>query len=151
MNENPDEYTPPAPPSYNEATQPVQQNPAAINTAAVNRLSRAGVSVPGFGIGNNSTGAQQSPTSPQGHTGQLSELQQRFARMNAGSGAQPTTPTSPTSSNTAAAATAHKKPPPPPPPPKKPNLHGSMPTPPGSADGTAAPPPLPLSSKPRPS
>ena len=146
MSENVDEYTPPAPPSYNEATQPAQQNPAAINPGAVNRLSQAGVSVPGFGIGNSSTGAHQAPASPQGHTGQLSELQQRFARMNATSGSQPTTPTSPTSSS---AAAAHKKPPPPPPP-KKPNLAGAIPTPPGSADGTAPPPPLPLSSKPRP-
>lgn len=146
MTEHPDEHTPPPPPSYNEAIAPVQQDPATLNTAAVSRLGQAGVAVPGFGIGDNSTGAQQASMSPSGHTGQLSELQQRFARMRSGSEAE-TTPASPTSSSAAAAA-AHKKPPPPPPP-KKPNLHGAIPTPPGSSDGTAAPPPLPMASKPR--
>lgn len=148
MTDHPDEYTPPPPPSYNEATKPAQPNPAALNTGAINSLGRAGVSVPGLGIGGDSNGAPQTPTSPTGHSGQLSELQQRFARMNAGSSAQPTTPASPTSSSAAAAAAAHKKHPPPPPP-KKPNLAGAIPTPPGSSDGTAPPPPLPVASKPR--
>jgi hypothetical protein len=150
MNDHPDEYTPPAPPPYNEATKPGQPNPAALNAAAVNNLGQAGVSVSGFGIGNNQPAAPQSPASPQGHSGQLSELQQRFARMRSSSGADTTTPASPTSSTAAAAAAAQKKPPPPPPPPKKPNLAGAIPTPPGSSDGTAAPPPLPMASKPRP-
>lgn len=148
MNDHPDEYTPPAPPPYSEAAQPAQQDPAAINAGSASRLSQAGVSVPGFGIGGNANGAQQSPTSPQGHGGQLSELQQRFARMNTGAGAQPASPTSPTSSSAAAAA-AQKKPPPPPPP-KKSTLNGATPAAAGSSgESAAAPPPLPLSSKPR--
>ena len=149
MNDHPDEYTPLPPPPYHEATKPAQPNPAALNTAAVNNLAQAGVSVPGFGIGNNQAGAPQSPASPQGHSGQLSELQQRFARMRSSPGADTTAPASPTSSNSAAVGAARKKPPPPPPP-KKPNLAGAMPTPPGSSDGAAAPPPLPMASKPRP-
>lgn len=148
MNDHPDKYTPPPPPSYGEATKPVPQVPAALTAAAVTRLGQAGVSVPGFGIGSKSTDGQQSPTSSQGHIGQLSELQQRFARMKPASDAETPTPASPTSTNAAAAAAAHKKPPPPPPP-KKPNLAGAFPTPPGSSDGTAPPPPLPMASKPR--
>ncbi|QIW96423.1 hypothetical protein AMS68_001941 [Peltaster fructicola] len=72
----PTEYTPPAPPSYGEAMR-APQGPSALNTGALNRLGQAGVSVPGFGI-------SPSPRSPSAasHSGQLSELQQRFARMN---------------------------------------------------------------------
>lgn len=147
MNDHPDEYTPPPPPTYQEAAKAASPDPAALNTGAVNNLGRAGVSVPGFGIGGNSTGAQQTPSSPQGHSGQLSELQQRFARMRSTSDAE-TTPASQTSSNAAAAAAAKK--PPPPPPPKKPNLAGATTSPPGSSNGAPAPPPLPMASKPRP-
>jgi hypothetical protein len=148
MNDHPDEYTPPPPPTYNEATQPNQQDPAALNTGAVNRLGQAGVSVPAFGIGSNSAPAPpQSPTVPAGHSGQLSELQQRFARMNAGSQNEASASVTPSTSSPAVAAAAHKKPPPPPPP-KKAGLSDSRPA---SSDAASAPPPLALSSKPRPS
>ena len=150
MNEHPNEYTPPAPPPYSEATAAPQQNPASLNAAAVSRLGQAGVSIPGFGIGGNPSSAPQTPTSPTGHVGQLSELQQRFARLGTRSDVHSQAPASTTSSSSAAAMAAHKKPPPPPPP-KKAILSGVMPTPPGSSDGTGAPPPLPMLSKPRPS
>ncbi|KAK5164594.1 uncharacterized protein LTR77_009800 [Saxophila tyrrhenica] len=145
MTENPDEFTPPPPPTYNEATQPEQRDPASLNTGAINRLGQAGVSVPGFGIGSNSTGASstQSPTIT-GHTGQLSELQQRFSRMNTGSQNQAPSP----SSNNTAAAAAQKKPPPPPP--KKAGLGNGNNGQPSSSGAGSAPPPLPMSSKPRP-
>jgi hypothetical protein len=152
MNDHPDEFTPAPPPSYNEATtQATQRDPAALNAGSVNRLAQAGVSVPGFGIGHNqgaNGGAISSePSVVTGHGGQLSELQQRFARMNAGAESQASPPPTPSSSSVTAAAAAHKKPPPPPPP-KKPGLSsGSRPS---TEDAANAPPPLPLSSKPRP-
>lgn len=152
MNDHPDEFTPPAPPSYNQATQPATQDPALLNPAAVNRLGQAGVSVLGFGIGGDAdANPSQSQSNFQGHPGQLSELQQRFARMNARADNQPSTPLIPSSSNIiAAAAAAHKKLAPPPPP-KKAGLANGSGSRPGTADGGNEPPPLPLSSKPRPS
>lgn len=146
MNENPDEFTPPPPPTYTEATQPCQRDPAHLNTDAISRLSQAGVSVPGFGIGGNNNAASQSPTIT-GHTGQLSELRQRFARMNTGS--QSPQPTSPISSGPTTAAAAAQKRPPPPPPPKRAGLGGSNDSRPSASSTGLAPPPLPLSSKPR--
>ncbi|KAF2765604.1 hypothetical protein EJ03DRAFT_240211, partial [Teratosphaeria nubilosa] len=84
MNENPNEHTPAPPPTYNEATK----DPACISQAAASRLGQAGVSVPGFGIG-----AQASPPQlPVAHTGQLSELQQRFQRMSTGAQARSSSP-----------------------------------------------------------
>lgn len=142
MTENPTEYDPPPPPSYGEATK-LPQDAATINQGAATRLSQAGVSVPGFGIGSEaqSQPPQASPAGPTGHGPQLSELQQRFSRMNTGTQASATSPASPT----AAAAAAAKKAPPPPPPKK--NGIGSRPS---SSAGAPAPPPLPLNSKPRP-
>lgn len=151
MNENPDEYTPPPPPSYNEAVQHNHQDPAAINQNAAGRLSQAGISVPGFGIGNE--GGATPPLSPaagQGHAGQLSELQQRFARMNAGGTSQPSPPPTPTSTSTPGFAAAAYKKPPPPPPPKKFGFSSPSGSRPSTGDAANAPPPLPLSSKPRP-
>ncbi|KAK5726028.1 hypothetical protein LTR15_004219 [Elasticomyces elasticus] len=136
--ENPNEFTPPPPPSYGEATSSNQ--PSFINEGAAARLAGAGVSVPGFGIGG------QSQAAPAQHGPQLGELQQRFSRMNTGS---QTLPHSPQAASAVTAAAGKK--PPPPPPPKKVGLGGSgdqstmsspMPAP--------GPPPLPLSSKPRP-
>lgn len=158
QNEHPDEYTPPPPPTYQEATvqpavqpRPAPQNPATINGVAANRLAQAGVNVPGFGIGGNSSSTQATPPqspSTQGHPSQLSELQQRFSRMGTGSSSTQRTspPPTPPSANMAAAATQKK--PPPPPPPKKAALGGSST---GAVADAGAPPPLPLSSKPRPS
>lgn len=162
QNEYPDEHTPAPPPTYGEATQPPQQpNAATLNQGALNRLGQAGVSVPGFGIGNSASPPAQSPSATQGHPTQLNELQQRFARMGTGSPrpqspAQSQAPATPTwqqarqglqtvASSSAAPAIANKKPAPPPPP-KKSSLGGG-----GGGAGGDAPPPIPMSSKPRPS
>ncbi|KXT18510.1 hypothetical protein AC579_2300 [Pseudocercospora musae] len=192
QNEWPDEFSPPPPPTYNEALSapsPQQNvasvaqsvasrfnqnrssntpfparhpsyNPATIDQSAMSRLGQAGVSVPGFGIGSSSSGtnapsAQQvqsaatmahgaaSRFNQNGGGGQLNELQQRFARMNAGT----SNDTSSALAASISAATAQKKAPPPPPP-KKAGLNAAIPPQPG--DFSAAPPPVPMSSKPKP-
>lgn len=160
MNDHPDEFTPAAPPSYPEATQttqqPATQKPALLNQGALNRLGQAGVSVPGFNIGGSGSSSTTANTPQssgiQGHAGQLSELQQRFSKMNTGTSGMASIP--PVSASTAAnvvsaAAAAHKKAPPPPPP-KKAGLSDGNGSRPSTQDGVDAPPPLPLSSKPRP-
>ncbi|KAH9830685.1 hypothetical protein Tdes44962_MAKER08995 [Teratosphaeria destructans] len=140
MTENPTEHTPAPPPPYNEATK----DPAYISQAAASSLGRAEVSVPGFGIGTQAS----TPQLPVAHTGQLSELQQRFQRMNTGAQARSSSPAAstpvPSAASAPLAAAAAKKPPPPPPP-KKAALAG------GGPPGTTAPPPIPISSKPKPS
>ncbi|KAI7211927.1 hypothetical protein KC333_g7407 [Hortaea werneckii] len=160
MTENPNEYTPPPPPTYGEAMKP-GTDAGQIDEGAAHRLGQAGVSVPGFGIGGQQNGNYETqPSQPQGHSGQLGELQQRFSRMNTG-GSQPSaTPSQPQPSNSspAAAAAAAKKSAPPPPK-KKSTLTstGQAPTPQlpqqqQQQQGNAgpSPPPLPLSSKPKP-
>lgn len=70
------------PPSYDAvAPQPVASS--YINQNAANSLSRAGVSVPGFGIGKSEPNPWKDQQSQSEATGsnQLSELQSRFARM----------------------------------------------------------------------
>ncbi|KAI5368324.1 hypothetical protein Slin14017_G033600 [Septoria linicola] len=85
----------------------------------------------------------QSSNSTQGHGGQLSELQQRFARM--GTPGSSSAPAGQESGVIAAAA--QKKPPPPPPPKKAPGLQAAPPG--GEATAGDAPPPVPMSSKPK--
>ena len=75
----------PPPPAYElPATESHAVTPQ-INSSAVNRLQTAGVSVPALGIGDSGSWKPKSPTpttsSPAPQTSQLSELQQRFARM----------------------------------------------------------------------
>ena len=94
----------PPPPSY-DAVNPAPATTSAnggLNTAAMNRLGKAGVSIPGFGIGKNNNNNDAtttttttpsnpwsnerssnttSPAAPIGSNG-LSELQSRFSRMN---------------------------------------------------------------------
>jgi hypothetical protein len=93
----------PPPPAYETipAAQPAAPSSTSygVNQAAVNRLGRAGVSVPALGIGSeqpsNPWRNEQSqisqptspPTNPQPATNQLSELQARFARMSPSAGA----------------------------------------------------------------
>ena len=93
------------PPKYETAVeQPVKQplqQPAQsngwLNQSAANRLGKAGVSVPGLGIGEsnpwrsepgNATSAPPVATNNSG----LSELQTRFAKMNSGAAASPQSP-----------------------------------------------------------
>jgi len=142
------------PPPYMSSDSLQQHQPAGtengyINQGAMNRLGQAGVNVPGFGIGSEKSPATASKpkAQPAAATGpQLSELQQRFARMNTGSSSstteQPGQRSLVSPANVGALAhgvgAAAKKAPPPPP--KKKEL----------SDGTSDPPPIPLSSKPRP-
>ena len=85
------------PPTYDAA---VEQTPAAeggLNQNAVSRLGKAGISVPGFGIGESNpwkTERASSNTSIPKATPapQLNELQSRFARMNSGSPKPETVP-----------------------------------------------------------
>ncbi|KAK4556811.1 hypothetical protein LTR86_006382 [Recurvomyces mirabilis] len=148
MTEHPSEWTPPPPPTYDEATQSPIHDPAAIAQGAATRLSQAGISVPGFGIGSRTSSTQpQAPSAPRGP--QLGELQQRFSRMNNGS--SPTQPSAPEAPSAPVAAAAAAKKAPPPPPPKRSALHSvAGDSRPASSDGAPEPPPLPLSSKPRP-
>jgi len=92
-----------APPAYNSipVAQPVQQPSTnyGINQVAAKRLGNAGVSVPAFGIGSgqssnpwhNEQSHSSQPKSPPAASpaphNQLSELQQRFARLNSTSSA----------------------------------------------------------------
>lgn len=94
QNSNPNEYAPTPPPTYNEATQP-SLSQGVLNQGALDRLGRAGVSVPGLGMGRtasppvparqaSSTGAPAPPPARVGHGSQLGELQSRFAGMTTG-------------------------------------------------------------------
>ncbi|KAK6437834.1 hypothetical protein LTR95_005976 [Oleoguttula sp. CCFEE 5521] len=192
QNEYPDEHAPPPPPTYGEATRPViAPNPAAINRLAQAGVSVPGF---GIGSSRENASAvsaaagmvqrhpeqvaaaagyvQRHPEqvaaaakTAQNNSGQLNELQQRFARMGIASsslpgpaaptqGAQqpaasswrsglqpasslassvPASPSSPT--------TATGKKPAPPPPAKRVGL---------SSGEAPVPPPIPMSSKPRP-
>lgn len=144
--ETPHEHTPEGPPSYGDA---VASNGHNLNGPATDRLSRAGVSVPDLGIGSPTQSHTQQGSGSMGHAGQLSELQQRFARMNASSPSRaagsstdgahhPGTNSSPSMSSV---ASTKKKPPPPP---MKRIGHDAE-----RADLTSAP-PIPTLSKPKP-
>ena len=136
MTEHPDEHTPPPPPPYREATQSTPET-GMINQSAVNRLAQAGVSVPGFGMSPQVT-TQLSQT--RSSAPQLSELQQRFSRMSSSASSTTTEPLIGVSSLVGKRA-------PPPPPKKSLQQIGTLPQ---SNGNGAVPPPLPLSSKPRP-
>ena len=83
QNSNPTEFTPAPPPDYGAATN---TEPAQLNKGSLNRLGKAGVSVPGFNIGggsnpwSNEPSRGPSPASPNS-SGTQNELQSRFARM----------------------------------------------------------------------
>lgn len=131
----------PPPPSYEQVeaeNQTAVPDQGMLNRGAVNRLGQAGVSVPGLGVGDGNARAtppvpDRSQASPKGHSGQMSELQARFARMGSASsnGAE----------ESQQASTSTGKKPKPPPPPKKNNLQ--------STSVSEEPPPIPLASKPR--
>ncbi|KAI4724582.1 hypothetical protein E4T49_07666 [Aureobasidium sp. EXF-10728] len=82
QNSHPDLNSPSPPPVYQEVQQPAHV--PAPDQGAINRLTRAGVSVPGFDIGaRNASPASAPPPSsmrpPQ--PSQMNELQSRFSRM----------------------------------------------------------------------
>ena len=75
----------PPPPAYELPATETHAATPQVNSNAANRLQTAGVSVPALGIGSTSSWKPKSPapatSSPPPQTSQLSELQQRFARM----------------------------------------------------------------------
>lgn len=143
------------PPAY--AEQP-SANPGQgiLNQGALNRLGQAGVKVPGLSIGTEETISRppslpsraqisqfappQEPASPLGHGRQMSELQQRFAKMSSGRQDGAAAEISSPAGHAPSSPLGKKAPPPPPP--KKKELHSS---PTGDSE---APPPIPMSSKP---
>lgn len=174
--EHPGENAPEPPPTYGasqydrqvNSEAPPQQGAGYINQDATRRLGRAGVSVPGFNIGESFTQSPQSASAPSrpplpsrqlqssqssnqnqfaGATpsDQVSELQSRFASM----GRRPSVDEEMASPSAAAppsvAAVAAKKAPPKPPP-KKASMASNDSG--GHASG-GAPPPIPTASKPR--
>ncbi|EME48226.1 hypothetical protein DOTSEDRAFT_69990 [Dothistroma septosporum NZE10] len=171
QNEYPDENTPAPPPPYTEALKQTQasklqtlpprnlpqRDATSINQGAATRLGQAGVSVPGFGISSGGDGVNiSSPRRAYDReqaSGQLNELQQRFAKLNASTDERgnPITPALSAGLKTAAGKKA-----PPPPPPKKSSFAPGVNV--GQAGASSfsesqAPtaPPLPLGSKPKPS
>lgn len=96
QNSHPDTYAPPPPPPYSETSQDAAPSQGVLNPGALNRLGRAGVSVPGLDIGartpsppvpprQTSSPSSPPPVSPavgDRRGPQLSELQSRFARIN---------------------------------------------------------------------
>ena len=87
QNTNPSPSQEIPPPSYTSVTPEPAADPY-INQSSVSNLSRAGVKVPGFGIGSgndNPWSSEKSKTS-----GGMSELQSRFGRMNGSQTAQST-------------------------------------------------------------
>jgi len=143
QHEFPDEHTPAPPPPYQQAAQVMKDNSNMINRDASQRLSRAGVSVPSLGIG-----APAQTTHAQLNNGAtpVSELQQRFAQLNAPSDSQVPTPA--TVRNLRAAAVSKAAPPPPPV--KKAALTTGQEILASAGSGRPVPPPIPLQSKPRP-
>lgn len=82
--------SPSPPPPYSATSEATSSLNGQINPGAAGRLTAAGVSVPGFGIGGNpqashgTVAATASPTGDQGSSRdntQLSELQSRFSRF----------------------------------------------------------------------
>jgi hypothetical protein len=90
------------PPTYDAAVEQAPATEVGLNQNAVNRLGKAGISVPSLGIGESNpwrTERSSSNTSTPTATPapRLSELQSRFARMNSASPKPETVPTEGTS------------------------------------------------------
>ena len=67
------------PPPYHEVTEEASEETGYINQAAAGRLGRAGISAPGLGVGGGTQ--SRSPGGKSGtSSGQLNELQSRFAK-----------------------------------------------------------------------
>lgn len=77
----------PPPPAYEATTEPAAPTEGGLNQSAVTRLGKAGISVPGLGIGeSNPWKTERSSSNTSAPTpapeSQVSELQSRFARLN---------------------------------------------------------------------
>jgi hypothetical protein len=96
QNSNPTEFTPAPPPSYDTSVQnPTSVSPQ-LNQGAINRLGQAGVSVPGFNIGEsnpwkNEPSSRNTTTAPTNNFPQLGGLQSRFAKMSTSQNQEPPT------------------------------------------------------------
>lgn len=107
----------PPPPSYDAVPSKPVASPAPspspyINQSAANRLGKAGISVPGFGIGSQTeTNPWQTESSQAQASGsnQLSELQSRFARMNSHEAGTASTSTTPAQNATSASMPSWKQ------------------------------------------
>ncbi|KAK8240935.1 hypothetical protein IWZ00DRAFT_491933 [Phyllosticta capitalensis] len=98
QNSHPDLYAPAPPPTYQESvnTPPASTDSGVLNTGAINRLGKAGVSVPGFNIGRTASPPVPARASPPpqnapatSSSGQLSGLGSRFSSMRLGSSSSP--------------------------------------------------------------
>ena len=144
QNENPSIFSPPPPPPYGEAVQAPQSHPS-ISPIAPARVASPAAPTPSYRAAAPSPAVQPPPAATP-RAPQLSELQQRFARMNTGASSQEVTTPVPAPANVPSAPTpAHKKAAPPPPPKKS-----ALAARPVSIVDASEPPPLPLASKPRP-
>ncbi|KAK8152983.1 hypothetical protein BKA80DRAFT_40562 [Phyllosticta citrichinensis] len=100
QNSHPDLYAPAPPPTYQESVDTrAKPESGILNSGAMNRLGKAGVSVPGFNIGRTASPpvpARASPPPRQDQTAPASGLQSRFSSMRLGSSSE-NTPTQGTS------------------------------------------------------
>jgi hypothetical protein len=125
QNSFPTEFTPAAPPSYDTSVQAPSPTTPQLNQGALSRLGQAGISVPGFNIGQSNRTNQSSQPNPwsnepsAGNTtaspppSRLNELQSRFSRMATPSNPEPPTQGTTREQKQAAAKTAsafHKDP-----------------------------------------
>lgn len=104
QNSHPDASAPEPPPPYSETSRDNTTSQGYLNQGALNRLGRAGVSVPGLNIARNASPPvpprQKTPpnapafaTADASQGSQLSELQSRFAKMSTPSSEAPVTGT----------------------------------------------------------
>ncbi|RDL40575.1 uncharacterized protein BP5553_00554 [Venustampulla echinocandica] len=79
-------------PSYGTSTAPPDSHKGILNQGSLNRLGAAGISVPGFGVGESkskptlpppsaSSLSHASPPPPQGNSSPINDLQSRFSRL----------------------------------------------------------------------
>lgn len=100
QNSNP----PPSPPPAYTASAESEAHQGILNQGSLNRLGAAGVSVPGFGIGNQPRSTLPPPTpssplrtptqsqTPAGNASGLNELQSRFSRLSSSTSPKPEAP-----------------------------------------------------------
>lgn len=148
QNSHPDLHAPAPPPPYSAVAPEAAPAESLLNQDALNRLGKAGVSVPGLEMGRRTSSppvpprrtgspAVASPPIPTPRSPQVSELQSRFASMSTATDRRPS-PASPLQSPVLPSQAAAMKKKPPPPPPKK-----------NVTTNAAQPPPIPFGSKPK--
>ncbi|KAJ9269978.1 hypothetical protein DTO212C5_3948 [Paecilomyces variotii] len=73
------------PPAYSPTQEPEPESHGFLNQHATSRLSQAGVSVPGLGIGGTNAGRDSAPPTASRTAAPVNELQSRFSRMSTSS------------------------------------------------------------------